>query len=303
MSLHLDYEPNYAVSRVLEPQGIKPTVTPGLTHNIIQVRDTPASGKSTPMDLMTNRLFEMFVGNSILSARQGSLGENGAIIQPFCFWTKHNSRTGITVSGQAFTNGLIAYTWLSMCKVLFSDPQQFFKDILGSQFTRGLPSLESPRQSGIVLVFKAALPCDGISKSSHEKEDEEFQKAPVHIWRNGWFHAEQSHGEVRVVFTTQIHRLYCHSLYDRRSHDELINHSTPLDLAVAAIQRFQPRQISDAYRSAVAGSRAPLGDLFLKEFYRCMFPILNGHCIMTLGSVINTSPKGATIDVLIVKKE
>ena len=95
---------------------------------------------------------------------------------------------------------------------------------------------------------------------------------------------------------------YCHTLFLKITPDNEINYGTPLQLAVEAIMQFQPRQLSDVPRSLV-GNSLPLEDQYQKEFYRCLFPILDGHVVMSPEFVIKTGTKGGTIDFLVAQKK
>ena len=81
-----------------------------------------------------------------------------------------------------------------------------------------------------------------------------------------------------------------------------INYGTPLDLAIDAIMRFRPRQLSDPPRS-LAGNTSPLEDQYQKEFYRCLFNMLDGHVIVSPEFVVKAGTKGGTIDFLIRRKK
>jgi hypothetical protein len=84
--------------------------------------------------------------------------------------------------------------------------------------------------------------------------------------------------------------------------DNEIHYDTPLRLAVDAIMQFRPRQLSDPPRS-FAGNTSPLEDQYQKEFYRCLFNILDGHVITSPEFIVGTGPKGGTIDFLIARKK
>jgi hypothetical protein len=95
---------------------------------------------------------------------------------------------------------------------------------------------------------------------------------------------------------------YCHTLLLKIAPDNKINYGTPLQLAVDTIMQFQPHQLSDVSRSLV-GNSLPLEDQYQKEFYRCLFPILDGHVVMSPEFIIKTGIKGGTIDFLIAQKK
>lgn len=74
-------------------------------------------------------------------------------------------------------------------------------------------------------------------------------------------------------------------------------------MAVDAIAHFHPHQLSDAPRSS-ADDSSPLEDQYQKEFYRCLFPMLDGHVVMSPEYVIKTdTTKGGTIDFLVARKK
>ena len=95
---------------------------------------------------------------------------------------------------------------------------------------------------------------------------------------------------------------YCACLFQKRAPDHEIRHYTPLKLAVDAIMRFRPRQLSDPPRS-FAGNTFPLEDQYQKEFYRCLFTILDGHVVTSPEFVVKNGTKGGTIDFLIDRKK
>lgn len=69
-----------------------------------------------------------------------------------------------------------------------------------------MPELEILQDSDTARVFKKAVACDGIFKSSLKDEDEKFKNALENIWRNGWLHAEESDNGVRYIFASGVHR-------------------------------------------------------------------------------------------------
>ncbi|BAE64934.1 unnamed protein product [Aspergillus oryzae RIB40] len=86
--------------------------------------------------------------------------------------------------------------------------------------------------------------------------------------------------------------------------DNNIIYTTPLQLAIHAITKFQPSQLAMPPRSrAVEGNVLPLEDQYQKEFYRCLFPILDGHFVLSPEFVVKAGPKGGTIDFLIAEKK
>jgi hypothetical protein len=95
---------------------------------------------------------------------------------------------------------------------------------------------------------------------------------------------------------------YCACLFRERAPDHEIRYYTPLRLAVDAIMRFRPRQLSDPPRS-LAGNTFPLEDQYQKEFYRCLFTILDGHVVTSPEFVVKNGTKGGTIDFLIGRKK
>jgi hypothetical protein len=95
---------------------------------------------------------------------------------------------------------------------------------------------------------------------------------------------------------------YCHYLLLERPPDNGINYDTPLRLAIDAIMQFRPRQLSTPPRS-LAGNALPLEDQYQKEFYRCLFTILDGHFEVSPEFVIKAGIKGGTIDFLVAQKK
>jgi len=95
---------------------------------------------------------------------------------------------------------------------------------------------------------------------------------------------------------------YCACLFQERAPDDEIRYDTPLSLAVDAIMQFRPRQLSDPPR-LLAGNTLPLEDQYQKEFYRCLFTILDGHVVTSPEYVVKTGTKGGTIDFLVTRKK
>ena len=101
---------------------------------------------------------------------------------------------------------------------------------------------------------------------------------------------------------TKLGSRYCACLFQKRAPDNEIRYDTPLSLAVDAIMRFRPGQLSDP-RRLLAGNAFPLEDQYQKEIYRCLFTILDGHVITSPEFVVKTGTKGGTIDFLITQKK
>ena len=59
--------------------------------------------------------------------------------------------------------------------------------------------------------------------------------------------------------------------------------------------RLQPSQLS--------GNKLPLEDQYQKEFYRCLFNILDGHVVTSPEYVIKAGNMGGTIDFLVAWKK
>lgn len=95
---------------------------------------------------------------------------------------------------------------------------------------------------------------------------------------------------------------YCACLFQESASDDEIHCNTPLELAIDAIMQFRPRQLSDSPRS-LAGNTLPLEDQYQKEFYRCLFAILDGHIVTSPEYVIKTGTRGGTIDFLVDRKK
>jgi hypothetical protein len=53
----------------------------------------------------------------------------------------------------------------------------------------------------------------------------------------------------------------------------------------------------------LADNTLPPEDQYQKEFYRCLFTILDGHVVTSPEFVLKTGPKGGTIDFLIAQKK
>ncbi|KAL3433467.1 hypothetical protein BDV09DRAFT_196699 [Aspergillus tetrazonus] len=180
--------------------------------------------------------------------------------------------------------------WSTTSKALFSDPKKFFKSLQNLPFARGLHPSRIIQQPGPASVLKKAIACA------------ELKKDLAYIWANGWLHAEKSDNDIHFVFASQIHRWYCQCLFSEGHIDTELEYDSPLQLALDAIRGFQPRQLSDAPRF-LTGNISPLEDQYQKEFYRCLFPLLDGHVIMSPEYVIKAGTNGGTIDFLVAQKK
>ena len=105
-----------------------------------------------------------------------------------------------------------------------------------------------------------------------------------------------------ILLTYNLGSRYCASLFQKITPDNEIRYNMPLDLVIATTMDFRPRQLSDAPRS-LAGNTLPLEDQYQKEFYRCLFTILDGHVVISPEYVVKTGTKGGTIDFLIESKK
>ena len=105
-----------------------------------------------------------------------------------------------------------------------------------------------------------------------------------------------------VLLTYKLGSRYCACLFHERAPDGEIRYDTPLELAIDAIMQFRPRQLSDAPRSS-AGYTPPPEDQYQKEFYRCLFTILDGRVVLSPEYAIRTGTKGGTIDFLVARKK
>jgi hypothetical protein len=91
-------------------------------------------------------------------------------------------------------------------------------------------------------------------------------------------------------------------LFRETTLDKKFHYEMPLELAVAVVKQFRPSQLSDPPRS-LTGNTLPLEDQYGKEFYRCLFNMLNGHVIISPEFVIKSGSKGGTIDFLVSDKK
>ncbi|KAL4814738.1 hypothetical protein BDW67DRAFT_176907 [Aspergillus spinulosporus] len=192
--------------------------------------------------------------------------------------------------------------WSTTRKALFSDPKEFFKSLQNLPFARGLPPSRIIQQPGPASILKKAVACDGIYESSFKNKGADLKKDLAYIWANGWLHAEKSDDDIHFVFASQIHRWYCQCLFSEEHIDTELEYDSPLQLALDAIRCFQPRQLLDAPCS-LTGNIPPLEDQYQKEFYRCLFPLLDGHVIMSPEYVIKQGTDGGTIDFLVPQKK
>ncbi|BCR93607.1 uncharacterized protein AKAW2_10653S [Aspergillus luchuensis] len=192
--------------------------------------------------------------------------------------------------------------WQTISTAFFSDPMGFFRCLRSLPFSRGLPPARILQIPNVAAVLKAAVASDGILTSSFAGTSKEAQEGLEHILANGWLHAEICDGGERYIFASQIHRWYCQCLFSEKRPDNQLEYDTPLQLALDVIRGFQPCQLAHAPRS-LAGSSRPLEDQYQKEFYRCLFPLLDGHVVVSPEFVVQSDIKGGTIDFLITQKK
>ncbi|CBF86953.1 uncharacterized protein ANIA_02486 [Aspergillus nidulans FGSC A4] len=192
--------------------------------------------------------------------------------------------------------------WSTTSKALFSDPKKFFKSLQNLPFARGLPPSRISQQPGHASILKKAIVCDGIHESSFKNKGAELKKDLAYIWENEWLHEVKSDDDIHFVFASQIYHWYCQCLLSEEHMDTELEYDSPLQLALDAIRDFQPRQLSDAPRS-LTGNISPLEDQYQKEFHRCLFPLLDGHVIMSPEYVIKAGTNGGTIDFLVAQKK
>ncbi|GAB1193886.1 hypothetical protein APSETT444_003121 [Aspergillus pseudonomiae] len=302
--------------------------------HIIRVNGTPASGKTTLMNLMVNKLLEsdpatpvyILTGWKMESVRSA----NGwaAYLQAQTGisrnqWLTHRGYLFLDEAQQSHWDDQL---WAELFKAIelvtqihivlfmsygsptlgfngfekekyiktpmvFGREQQialkpnkrFFDTMRALPFTRGLPPANILQRQGVASVLKDAIACDGVYQSSFENKSRESQEALERIWVNGWLHAETSDNE--------------------KGPDNELAYSSPLILAIEAIKRFRPYQLSDPLRSITDPAPSPYEDQYQKEFYRCLFPLLDGHAIMSPEFLIKTGIKGGTIDFYVAQKK
>ena len=105
-----------------------------------------------------------------------------------------------------------------------------------------------------------------------------------------------------MLLTYKLGSRYCACLFQKITPDNEIRCDTPLELAIDVTMQFRPRQLSDTPRSLV-GNTLPLEDQYQKEFYRCLFTMLDGHVAISPEYVIKAGTRGGTIDFLIAQKK
>src|SRR6266567_1369225 len=105
-----------------------------------------------------------------------------------------------------------------------------------------------------------------------------------------------------MLLTYKLGSRYCALLFQDRAPDGEIRHNTPLEVAIDAIMQFRPRQLSDPPRS-LTGNTSPLEDQYQKEFYRCLFTMLDGHIEISPEYKVRAGTKDGAIDFLIAQKK
>ncbi|OJJ94765.1 hypothetical protein ASPACDRAFT_64920 [Aspergillus aculeatus ATCC 16872] len=191
--------------------------------------------------------------------------------------------------------------WVTASRSLFSDDQRLFQIIQYLPFARGLPRQEYLQQHAFASVFKNAVAHNGTLQSSYLKNLVQ-QRALEDIWKQGWLHAETVQRDTLYVFPSQIHRWYCQCLFSRVNSEKELNYSSPLEMAIDAIRKFDPCQLSSRLRT-LEGDPIPIEDQYQKEFYRCLFPLLLEYQIkMAPEYLIKTGVRSGRIDFLIEQK-
>ncbi|PYH86816.1 hypothetical protein BO82DRAFT_379929 [Aspergillus uvarum CBS 121591] len=135
--------------------------------------------------------------------------------------------------------------WKTACDGLFSDGPLFFEHIRTTICSRGLPKQKVMQNSAYATVFKHAIACHGTRRSSFPNNSDE-ERALEDIWRNGWLHGEHMEGGgTYYMFPTQVHRWYCQFLFKPSNPRKELVYQSPLEMAVDAIRRFHPDQLSN----------------------------------------------------------
>ncbi|PYI23954.1 hypothetical protein BO99DRAFT_418681 [Aspergillus violaceofuscus CBS 115571] len=180
--------------------------------------------------------------------------------------------------------------WVTASQSLFSDDQRLFQIIRYLPFARGLPRQESVQQHAFASVFKNAVSHNGNLQSSYINHPDQ-QRALDDIWKQGWLHAE----------TVPRDTLYC--LFSPVHSEKELTYSSPLAMAIDAIRKFDPCQLSGRLRT-LNGDSVPIEDQYQKEFYRCLFPLLLEYQIkMAPEYLIKTGVRSGRIDFLIEQKK
>ncbi|RAH75635.1 uncharacterized protein BO66DRAFT_445672 [Aspergillus aculeatinus CBS 121060] len=191
--------------------------------------------------------------------------------------------------------------WVTASHSLFRDDQRLFQIIQYLPFARGLPRQEYLQQHAFASVFKNAVAHNGTLQSSYLKNPDQ-QRALEDIWKQGWLHAETVQRDTLYVFPSQIHRWYCQCLFSQVNSEKELIYSSPLEMAIDAIRKFDPCQLSSRLRT-LEGDPIPIEDQYQKEFYRCLFPLLLEYQIkMAPEYLIKSGVRSGRIDFLIEQK-
>ncbi|RAH87262.1 hypothetical protein BO86DRAFT_423776 [Aspergillus japonicus CBS 114.51] len=192
--------------------------------------------------------------------------------------------------------------WVTASQSLFSNDQRLFQILQYLPFARGLPRQESVQQHAFASVFKNAVSHNGTLQSSYINDPDQ-QRALDDIWKQGWLHAETVPRDTLYVFPSQIHRWYCQCLFSPVHSEKELTYSSPLEMAIDAIRKFDPCQLSGRLRT-LNGDSVPIEDQYQKEFYRCLFPLLLEYQIkMAPEYLIKTGVRSGRIDFLIEQKK
>ncbi|PYI27682.1 hypothetical protein BP00DRAFT_352884 [Aspergillus indologenus CBS 114.80] len=193
--------------------------------------------------------------------------------------------------------------WVTASQSLFSDDQRLFQILRYLPFARGLPRQKTVQQHAFASVFKNAVSHNGTLQSSYINDPDQ-QRALDDIWKQGWLHAETvPRDDTLYVFPSQIHRWYCQCLFSPVHSEKELTYSSPLEMAIDAIRKFDPCQLSGRLRT-LNGDSIPIEDQYQKEFYRCLFPLLLEYQIkMAPEYLIKTGVRSGRIDFLIEQKK
>ncbi|KAL2815663.1 hypothetical protein BJX63DRAFT_430599 [Aspergillus granulosus] len=233
--------------------------------------------KTLGADLMGHHYSSIFTGNieddvyhGLWEISQGHVG----LITSLC-----------NIIAQLANNDLSKYrhttlNWAAINNCLLRDPRKLFDKLDGTGFARGLPEEEALQDIYIadVLLQAITFPRPLTKKTFVSVADKPKLAALEYIWAHGWLqHEANQQKTIEYMFPTELHKWYCTCAFSSCTNQtDSCKYSTLFDVVVAAVRKFNRRQLSDAKRNITymadptSPQLSPLEDQYGKEFYRAL---------------------------------
>lgn len=180
---------------------------------------------------------------------------------------------------------------------IFSRPAELFERLQYAPFARGLPSRAVLQSTTYSALIKKIITAGGRCGA---EEFADFTQTDVEkLVENGWVHTDVTGEDVEYSFASPLHMWFCEAALKSKEKSAEMPYQSPLELALEAIKRFCPAQLSGTPR-AYDDKHGIFEDQWQKEFYRCLLPLLDRYVYVCPEFVVKRGKGGGRVDFQLV---